>query len=380
MSKSSEIPGSQNSFKGAWLAAYYALQRHIPFSLYILPGKKRPNFICDLEGRPSKSAKTFSIVPWSGTFCDRVIIRDTISASDFLTKLPAGNPEAEPEYFPWNESTEKLIYKGQIINAIDILDNLGAGKIVLSRVIVEKNAPEIDYAYAYVYALMHLSNFCPETLKYLYYTPETGCWLAATPELLLNYDKSGCDFSHTMALAGTRRRGYTKTELAWDAKNQYEHDIVAEVILDTLQKLGVNTIEERENLVKTGNVEHLCHDIRFRAADVAPELILDSLSPTPALGGFPREVALKFIDNYELHPRRCYGGYVAIDDEKQLLTYVNLRCANLWKETVCIYAGGGITSQSKPDEEWKETDLKAQTLRSFLMFGFNSANLKEKES
>ncbi len=368
MGKSSESEQS-DKLKGAWLAAYHALHRKIPFALYILPHRKRANFICDIEGRSTISNRSFSIVTWKGVYRDRVIIRDTISAGSFLSEMPAGNPDSHSDYDPWNESTYNLVYKGQIVNIIDLLNEIGLGKIVLSRTISKACPDASDPHLAYIIALQHLSEYSPETLRYIYYTPETGCWMAATPELLLNYDKSG-GFSHTMALAGTRKRTYSADLGNWDEKTLYEHNIVADVILDTLENLGVHSIEERENMVKTGDVEHLCHDIRFKAADVSPEKILDTLSPTPALGGFPREIALRFLDYYELHPRRCYGGYVVIDDER-LQAYVNLRCANVGKDNYCIYAGGGVTADSKPDSEWTETELKAQPLLSFLSFGFS---------
>ncbi|MDE6802253.1 MAG: chorismate-binding protein, partial [Muribaculaceae bacterium] len=316
-----------DNLKGAWLAAYYALQRGVSFALYVLPNRKRANFICDIEGRPAVSDRTFSIVPWRGAFKDRVIIRDTIGASEFIAHLPEESQGRQPDYTPWDHSTDKLVYKGQVVSAIDLLTEIGLGKIVLSRTKYTDCSARKDLYFAYVYALQQMCDFCPETLRYIYFTPETGCWMAATPELLLNYNREG-GFSHTMALAGTRKRTYSDDLDNWDEKNQYEHNIVADVILDSLEHLGVKSIEERENMIKTGSVEHLCHDIRFKAEGVSAEKILDTLSPTPALGGFPREIALQFLDYYELHPRRCYGGYVVIDD-KDLLAYVNLRCANV---------------------------------------------------
>ena len=69
------------------------------------------------------------------------------------------------------------------------------------------------------------------------------------------------------------------------------------------------------------------------------------------------------INSIEQHNRRCYGGYIAIHNNEDISAYVNIRCAQFDKKTYCIYSGGGITKDSNPIEEWKETENKISTLK-----------------
>ena len=53
-----------------------------------------------------------------------------------------------------------------------------------------------------------------------------------------------------------------------------------------------------------------------------------------------------------------------IDNQSSL--YVNLRCMQLQKETAQLYVGAGITADSIPAAEWRETVLKSETLLNVL--------------
>lgn len=46
--------------------------------------------------------------------------------------------------------------------------------------------------------------------------------------------------------------------------------------------------------------------------------------------------------------------------------FVNLRCMKLTKDTVEVFAGGGITAESVPAAEWEETQSKAGTMKAVL--------------
>lgn len=55
-----------------------------------------------------------------------------------------------------------------------------------------------------------------------------------------------------------------------------------------------------------------------------------------------------------------------LDTPETLTAYVNLRCCHLDRNVYTIYSGGGITPDSKPEDEWKETELKSQNLTGIL--------------
>lgn len=224
--------------KGTLLAAYRALEARVPFVLYALPGKKRLKFIADIEGRQPMGNDRFVIVPWRENYSDGIVIRDTISSKDFLKRYPKEPSFSTVDYSPWKSSTDKLLYKGQIVNAVDMLQEQGGGKVVISRTICG-NFPACDFPEQIViWSFEFLREMDIESLRFLYYTPQTGCWVAATPELLLDIKTDSC-YGYSMALAGTRPVSYSNPGAAWDDKNTYEHDLVLDDISSTLCEIGL---------------------------------------------------------------------------------------------------------------------------------------------
>ena len=49
--------------------------------------------------------------------------------------------------------------------------------------------------------------------------------------------------------------------------------------------------------------------------------------------------------------------------------FVNLRCMQLGDGHASLYVGGGITAESDPASEWRETEMKAETMLSVLKQG-----------
>ena len=125
----------------------------------------------------------------------------------------------------------------------------------------------------------------------------------------------------TMALAGTRR---SDDDASWDEKNLYEQSIVADFIAETLKKEGLDvTIDDLSEAFL--NIKHLCTEISARG-DIDVVDLMQELSPTPAVAGYPRDEALEEISRYETHRRNCYGGYVGVGIDGNYHSYVNLRC------------------------------------------------------
>ena len=196
----------------------------------------------------------------------------------------------------------------------------------------------------------------PASLCFFYYTPETGYWFGATPEILLREDAPG-RYS-TMALAGTRE---ATVNSPWDDKNIAEHRFVVDFIISALREAGAEVRSGEMTSLRYGTIEHLHTPIAVEAPSELFPLLGDSLNPTPALCGTPRDAARRLIDVFEPHSRGCYGGYIEFRDPVSGLrrAYVNLRCARMdllgrW----CAFAGGGIVESSVPEDEWEETVRK----------------------
>lgn len=264
----------------------------------------------------------------------------------------------------------KSTSKEEYLNEIEEIQKCIAGdanrKIVAAR--VADGEGNIDVASTF----LKLSAAYPDACVFCFSTPETGCWLGATPELLLQRKN---DEISTMALAGTREAGSTGD---WDNKNRLEQQMVAEYVEKAMNDTGLCVEKGTTYTRNAGNVEHLCTPIYGRVPSdtiFTPGPLLTRLSPTPATAGVPREEALCVIEHCESFPRAYYGGYCGpFRNEKDFNLFVILRCARVEKERFALFAGGGITAESNPESEWKETELKLATLREFLTFETTGVN------
>lgn len=234
-----------------------------------------------------------------------------------------------------------------------------ADKVVLSRTIVTESIPIIRLPALY----RELCLKYPSAFVYLVHFPPYGTWIGATPETLTSCTGNNCT---TMSLAGTRPVGSKGT---WGDKEIEEQAIVTMFINEKIQSLNPGNIEiSAPFTLPAGQVEHLCTTFRFDISNPSKlGLLAESLHPTPAVCGMPREKALQLIDQFEKHDREYYTGFLGpVGFEKRTELFVNLRCMKISQEQMVLYVGGGITSDSVPEKEWQETELKALTLMAII--------------
>lgn len=349
----------------------------LSFALYILPSEKDAVFFAS-DSRQTHGTQiidddnfnTFNGFLFNFFSLDNKLhaygIRPELTARDVIELDGASFPASKWNLMPaLQKSTDYMVYQAQIKKIISELKG-DEEKTVISHV-VNLSSPVSPTELAKKYFNRH-----PECFRFLYSTPESGLWIGASPELLLEYNYADKKL-RSMSLAGTRRSKHSGT--AWDDKNIIEHDLVTQHIVSVLSKHCkiVDTPEIDE--ITFGNVTHLCHHISA-CGDVDIAKLIPELSPTPALLGWPRERAYQQIIETESHIRGCYGGFVGIKNQTKILLYVNLRSAmsvptehNSGDNATYgynLYGGGGITSRSRPEEEWKEAKLKIKTLERIL--------------
>jgi salicylate biosynthesis isochorismate synthase len=205
-----------------------------------------------------------------------------------------------------------------------------------------------------------------------------GDWIffGASPELLM--EKRG-DRLRTEALAGTREldpetdRASALTraaeELFGSGKDLEEHALVVRGIVEALERIAVRrTLPPWPEVRGLTGLAHLCSAIE---ADLRPGLspfeVLAALHPTPAVGGLPREAALRFLSVTESVDRGWYAGpvgWVTPGGDAQIA--VGIRSALLGPDRAWLYAGAGIVLASDPVAEYRETEAKLQRLSAAL--------------
>lgn len=251
--------------------------------------------------------------------------------------------------------------------AIDFIRSTGIAKVVVSRTAALPLPADFDPAVAFA----TLCTRYPHAFASLVAIPGIGAWLGATPEVLLTLDDRGLT---TMALAGTQRRpaDLPLESVHWGRKEIIEQEMVGAYIRNFFASAGAPNVQENgPYTVAAGSVVHLQTLFRVDLPEterlMLANRVLNELHPTSAVCGMPKHQALAFILAHEGYDRSFYSGFlgpVHIQGESSL--YVNLRCMQLSATHAHLYVGAGITADSDPAAEWRETALKAETMLTVL--------------
>lgn len=205
-----------------------------------------------------------------------------------------------------------------------------------------------------------MCNMYPNQFVYTLYTPLTGLWMGASPELFLKKDNEGY---HTIALAGTK-----KIDEKWTQKEKEEQLFVTEFITSNISHNSKKMIVSRVHDHKIGSIKHLETNIDFQLYfDEEINTIIQKMNPTPAVCGVPKENAFSFIKHIEEHDRSFYTGLIGpVGINQKTNLFVNLRCLQVCQNQLVLYTGCGITKDSDPVAEWNETEEKCKILSNLL--------------
>jgi len=261
--------------------------------------------------------------------------------------LPLEIPLSE---MPFREDVSQNEYELLVKKAIDFSGQFH-GKVVLSR-----NAQKSIQAFSINDSLKRLKASFPKALVYLLATQNDGVWLGATPETLVKQTTSGFE---TMALAGTKWNNED-----FEEKEFFEQELVVKSIAE---KLGDEEVTVGKRIsYQFGAINHLKTPITWRGNKTVDQYA-QLLHPTPAICGFPQKEAYDFILETESYQRSLYTGYLGlVDANENSHLFVNLRCMQLFRNHILLFAGGGINEMSEPQTEWEETNRKMNTVLSAM--------------
>ncbi len=278
-----------------------------------------------------------------------------------LESTPGKQPDTNP-------GTSKSHFIDVVNRALKLITHNELDKVVIARALQLPLTGKPDLPAL----LQRLGNRQPNALVSLVSIPGLGSWMGASPELLVGLDKEGR--FRTVALAGTRAYSMSTplSETAWNRKEREEQAMVSRFIVAQFNALHLREFRETEPCsVRAGSVIHLKteYQVDMQAAH-RPDLgnlMLRLLHPTSAICGIPKQAARDFILSHEGFDRGLYGGFLGpVNMEGETQLYVNLRCMQISPSQLTFYAGAGITRDSVAEDEWRETDLKCETLRSLV--------------
>jgi len=219
---------------------------------------------------------------------------------------------------------------------------------------------------------LSLVNAYPSAFTALIFHPNFGIWIGASPELLIHLNKE--KIFKTIALAGTIKAPATGNvnNTSWSQKEIEEQALVSKYIVNCFKKLRLREYEEEgPKSILSGNLIHLktTYNINTQASNFPflASQMLQLIHPTSAVGGMPREEALRFITENEHLERVLFAGFWGpVNINQEINLYVNIRCARLFNNFALLFAGAGITEASDPEKEFFETEIKMEAIASKL--------------
>jgi len=257
--------------------------------------------------------------------------------------LPKDNNQFIPE--------TKEEYLKNIEKVIDVIKENELPKLVYSRRKIFTDFNTIDLKESF----QNLCNSYPNAFRYIFINGENS-WMGAFSEVLGKFNTATHEFE-TMSLAGT-----LPISENWSEKEIEEQKPVSAYIRNILKKY-TESIDESETYDHiSGNIKHLRTDFKAKIKPEDLDKIIQELHPTPAVCGIPKDFCKEKIKSIEKFPRELYAGYIKIETEEMVQFFVNLRCSKLYRNSVHAFVGGGITAQSNPGKEWRETELKSEAV------------------
>ena len=249
-------------------------------------------------------------------------------------------------------------YEAKLGKVIEFIKENQLSKLVISRrKVFDFEEKKINLSQTF----LNLCKSYPNAFVY-FFIKDGKCWIGAFSELLGKFDKKTSEFE-TMSLAGTLPANET-----WTAKEIEEQKPVTDFIKNILKNYS-SEVEQSETYDHiSGNIKHLRTDFKAKIMSEDLENLISELHPTPAVCGIPKDLCKSAIEKFESHPRNFYAGYIKVETEETVQYFVNLRCAEFFENACLIYVGGGITAESSPEKEWRETELKSEAILKNLEF------------
>jgi menaquinone-specific isochorismate synthase len=258
-------------------------------------------------------------------------------------------------------------WKERVAEAIKRVGSSQVDKVVLARDLVAESTTRIETAPI----LKKLAAEYPST-----WTFAVDGLVGATPELLLRLSRG---MVTSRVLAGTiPKTGNDEKDLALAAslarssKDLEEHEYAVRSVADALEPFCSSTnVPESPFVLHLANVMHLATDVTGALIESKQRVdafsLLQSLHPSAAVCGTPRNIAFDIITEIEGMNRGRYAGPVGwIDASGDGELGIALRSGQITDCEIRIFAGCGIVAGSNPEKELEESNAKMIAMRSAL--------------
>ncbi len=235
------------------------------------------------------------------------------------------------------------------------------------------NDVEVNPTYLY----QQLKTVSPNPFAAFYKLTDKYC-ICSSPERFLK--KTG-DMVISQPIKGTSRRDLTDTVKDEDLKNQLknspkersENVMIVDLVRNDLSKIateGSVTVKELFEMYSFPQVHQMISTI---AGNVDKSMhwtdIIDACFPMGSMTGAPKKKVMELIEKYETVPRGLFSGtigYITPDGDFDFNVIIRSIFYNETKKHLAYFAGGGITINSNPIQEFEETNVKVSAIESIL--------------
>ncbi len=288
---------------------------------------------------------------WMTTIGDR---------SRSLILPPAGEPLEAPTGLQLNQgSMSESVWIDIVGEVIRLIRTGEVDKVVLARDLLIRADGPIDARWL----VERLLNRYPTCWTYL-----VDSLVGATPELLIRRQGG---LATSRVLAGTVSLDPRNTnslvkaaELATSSKDVSEHEFAVESVARALEPYcSAMNVPETPSVLPLPNVMHLATDITgVTDPDSSSLALAAALHPSAAVCGTPTFAARDMISELESMDRGRYAGPVGwVDSYGDGEWAIALRGGQIRQEspeTIQLFAGCGLVSDSDPAAELAETKAK----------------------
>lgn len=334
------------------------LEQQLPFVVYRKPGENMVQAFLQRNDVLHKSngldSSGFLFAPFKG---DPVLIPESESTR---IAMEMDKSNVKPRSINESKSTDaRADFENLVSAAVAKIKAQDFQKVVVSR--RETFSANTSEPMKFFTALV---DAYPTAFVSCFFHPKIGMWMSATPEKLVRIHDGRFQ---TMALAGTQKfEG--NTNVRWGEKEIAEQKFVTDFIRHELDPY-VSDFEASEAYTqRAANLLHLRTDISgILKPDAQLVEIINTLHPTPAVCGYPKDPARRFILENEGYDREFYSGFLGeLNAGDSCDLYVNLRCMKVARDSISVYVGCGITRDSDPPAEFEETVNKSLVIKSII--------------
>ncbi len=280
------------------------------------------------------------------------ILRLSVSEQkEFLHSLP----ESDPKY--QSIGTEDRIYEEDFRDLMRTFGGALRKVVMISR---ENFIPD-EYE-VFIPHLIRKALTFGAGIPYGLWGKDFGI-IGSTPEELFHI-KDGLLTTH--ALAGTAEAG-KESELLSSTKDLLEHNLVIQDITEKLTPYSNNIETGETHCSPFKNIIHLKTDIKAAVSDdINLSSLVSALSPTAALGGYPKKESMKFLRDTRYsrkYPERSFGSAMGMVTGNEARFIVMIRNVQWRNDTLFIESGGGVVPGSELKKELKEISWKRNLVK-----------------